>query len=96
MLRSQYTGSFAAVTGLSSGAVIASDKRNNTVFYGGSSGSFYVSTNTGSSFAKVGTLTGATSITDIAAHPTTAGEVYVSTDKGIFKSTNYGTSFTQL
>ena len=96
VLRSQYTGSFAAVSGLASGAVIASDKRNNTVFYGGSSGSFYVSTNTGSSFAKAGTLTGATSVTDIAAHPTIAGEVYVSTDKGIFKSTNYGTSFTQL
>lgn len=96
VLRSQYQSAFAAVSGLSSGAVIASDKRNGTVFYGASSGSFYVSTNTGTSFATAGTLGSATSVVDIAPHPTVAGTVYVSTDKGIFKSTNYGASFAQL
>lgn len=96
VLKSQYQSSFAAVSGLATGAVIASDKRNGTVFYGGSTGSFYVSTNTGTSFAKAGTLGSATSVVDIAPHPTVAGTVYVSTDKGIFKSTNYGTSFSQL
>lgn len=96
VLRSQYQSTFSAVTGLSSGAVIASDKRNGTVFYAGSSGSFYVSTNTGSSFTTAGTLGTATSVVDIAPHPTVAGTVYVSTDKGIFKSTNYGTSFAQI
>lgn len=96
VMRSQYQSSFSAVSGLSSGAVIASDKRNGTVFYGGSSGSFYVSTNTGTSFSKAGTLGSATSVVDIAPHPTVAGTVYVSTDQGIFKSTNYGSSFSQL
>lgn len=96
VLRSQYQSTFAAVTGLSSGAVIASDKRNGTVFYAGSSGSFYVSADTGSSFTTAGSLGSATSVVDIAPHPTVAGTVYVSTDKGIFKSTNYGTSFAQL
>lgn len=96
MLRSQNQGTFAAVTGLASGAVIASDKRNNTVFYGGASGAFYVSTNTGSSFSKAGALGSATSVVDIAPHPTVAGTVYVSTDAGIFKSTNYGAAFTQI
>lgn len=96
VLRSQYQSTFASVSGLSSGAVIASDKRNGTVFYGGSSGSFYVSTNTGTSFTKAGTLGSATSVVDIAPHPTVAGTVYVSTDQGIFKSTNYGSSFSQL
>jgi xyloglucan-specific exo-beta-1,4-glucanase len=37
-LRSQYTSAATAVTSLPSGAVIASDKRNNTYFYGGSGG----------------------------------------------------------
>lgn len=96
MLRSQNQGTFAAVTGLASGAVIASDKRNNTVFYGGASGAFYVSTNTGTSFSKAGALGSATSVVDIAPHPTVAGTVYVSTDTGIFKSTNYGAAFTQI
>lgn len=96
MLRSQNQASFAAVTGLASGAVIASDKRNNTVFYGGASGAFYVSTNTGAAFSKAGALGSATSVVDIAPHPTVAGTVYVSTDIGIFKSTNYGAAFTQI
>lgn len=96
VLRSQYQSSFAAVSGLSSSAVIASDKRNGTVFYGGSSGSFYVSTNTGASFTKGGTLGSATSVVDIAPHPTVAGTVYVSTDQGVFKSTDYGSGFSQL
>lgn len=96
VLRSQNQGSFAAVTGLASGAVIASDKRNNTVFYGAASGAFYASTNTGTSFSKAGALGSATSVVDIAPHPTAAGTVYVSTDTGIFKSTNYGAAFTQV
>ncbi|KAJ9151135.1 Xyloglucanase [Pleurostoma richardsiae] len=96
VLRSQYQSTFAAVSSLSSGAVIASDKRNNSVFYGASGSTFYVSTNTGTSFAKAaGSLGAATAIRDIAAHPTAAGEVYVSTDKGVFHSTDYGASFAQ-
>lgn len=96
VLRSQYQSTFAAVSSLPSGALIASDKRNGTVFYGAASGSFYVSKDTGSTFAKAGTLGTASSVVFIAPHPTTAGTVYVSTNLGIFKSTNYGSSFTQL
>lgn len=96
VMRSQYQSTFAAVSGLSSGALIASDKRNGTVFYGAVSGAFYVSTNTGSTFTKAGSLGSASSVNDIAPHPTTAGTVYVSTNLGIFKSTNYGSSFSQL
>ncbi|KAI2468622.1 glycoside hydrolase family 74 protein [Annulohypoxylon bovei var. microspora] len=89
-------GTFSAVSSLPSSAVIASDKQNNTVFYGGSEASFYVSTNTGTSFAKAGSLGSATAVRDIAAHPTKAGEVWVSTDAGIFHSTDYGSSFAQV
>lgn len=96
VLRSQYQSTFATVSTLPSGALIASDKRNGTVFYGGSSGSFYVSKDTGSTFTKAGALGSATSVVDIAPHPTTAGTVYVSTNLGVFKSTNYGSTFSQL
>ncbi|KAI1856026.1 hypothetical protein JX265_011923 [Neoarthrinium moseri] len=95
VLRSQNQGSFAAVSSLPSGAVIASDKKNNTVFYAGSSSTFYVSTNTGSTFSAAGKLGSATAIRDIVVLPTTAGDVWVSTDVGVFHSTNYGASFTQ-
>lgn len=96
VLRSQYQSTFAAVSSLPSGTVIASDKRNGTVFYGGSLGSFYVSTDAGSTFAKAGALGNATSVVDIAPHPIIAGTVYVSTNVGVFKSSNYGSSFSQL
>ncbi|KAI5866029.1 glycoside hydrolase family 74 protein [Durotheca rogersii] len=94
--RSQYQASFSSVSSLPSGAAVASDKRNNTVFYGGSGSNFYVSTDTGSSFSRAGSLGSATAVRDIAAHPTVAGDVWVSTDAGIFHSTNYGSSFTQV
>ncbi|OTA80284.1 glycoside hydrolase family 74 protein [Hypoxylon sp. CO27-5] len=94
--RSQDQAAFSAVSSLPSGAVIASDKQNNTVFYGGSGSSFYVSIDTGISFAKAGSVGSATAIRDIAAHPTKAGDVWVSTDAGIFHSTDYGSSFTQV
>ncbi|KAJ2971230.1 hypothetical protein NUW58_g9475 [Xylaria curta] len=94
--RSQHSSSFTTVSSLPAKAVIAADKQDNTVFYGGSSSIFYVSKDTGSTFSAAGALSGATSVRDIAAHPKTAGEVWVSTDVGIFRSTNYGASFTKV
>ena len=96
VLRSQYQGSFTAVSGLPASAVIASDKRDNKYFYGGSGSAFYVSSDTGSTFAKGGAVGSATSIRDIAAHPATAGTVFVSTDAGVFRSTDFGATFAKL
>ncbi|KAK7408431.1 Xyloglucanase [Neonectria punicea] len=96
VVRSANSASFSAVSSLPSSAVIASDKRENKYFYAGSGGTFYVSSNTASSFSQGGALSGASSVRDIEAHPTKAGELYVSTDVGIFHSTNYGSSFTKV
>lgn len=96
VMRSQNQAALSAVSSLPSGAVIASDKRTNAYFYAGSGATFYVSPDTGSTFSKGGGLGSATSIRDIAVHPTTAGEVWVSTDVGLFRSTNYGAAFTQV
>lgn len=93
VLRSQYQGSFTKISSLPASAVIAGDKRNNSYFYGGSGSSFYVSSNAGSTFAKAGTLGSAKAIRDVAAHPTTAGTVFVSTDAGVFRSTDFGATF---
>ncbi|KAI1366459.1 glycoside hydrolase family 74 protein [Xylaria arbuscula] len=94
--RSQYSASFSSVSSLPASAIIASDKQENAYFYAGSSATFYVSKDSGSTFTAGGDLGDATTIRDIVAHPTTAGEVWVSTDVGIFQSTDYGATFTQV
>lgn len=98
VLRSQNQATFAAVSGVPSGAAIAADKRNNTVFYAGSGGDFYRSSDTAATFTKTASAFGSTvtSIQDVAAHPAVAGEVWVSTNAGLFRSTNYGASFTAV
>lgn len=96
VLRSQYQSTFTAVSSLPSGAVIASDKKNNAYFYAGSSATFYVSKDTGSTFAAGGKLGSATAVRDIVVNPVTAGDVWVSTDVGIFHSTDNGATFTQV
>jgi xyloglucan-specific exo-beta-1,4-glucanase len=83
------------VASVPSGAAIAADKRNNTIFYAGSGATFYRSTDTGATFIKVASALGkATAVKDIAAHPDVAGEVWVSTDVGLFRSTDFGVTFT--
>ncbi|KZL68433.1 fungal cellulose binding domain-containing protein [Colletotrichum incanum] len=94
--RSANQGSLAVVSSIPAGAIIASDKRNNTVFYGASGSNFYRSTNLGATFSIAGSLGSATEIRHVEAHPAKAGDIWVSTNAGIFHSTDYGSSFTQV
>ncbi|KAF9889037.1 hypothetical protein FE257_008014 [Aspergillus nanangensis] len=93
---SKFQAAFSAVSSLPTGAAIASDKANNTVFYGGSAGSFYVSTNSGVAFQKTTSLGSSTAVNAIRVHPSVAGDVWATTDTGLFHSTNYGSSFTKI
>ncbi|EAW13711.1 putative endoglucanase [Aspergillus clavatus NRRL 1] len=93
---SKSSSTFTAVSSLPSGAAIASDKANNTVFYSGSAGSIYVSANGAASFTKTATLGSSTSVNTIRAHPSIAGDVWATTDKGLWHSTDYGKTFTQI
>jgi len=95
-LRSQYTSSFAAMSSLPATALIAGDKQNDDYFYAGYASTFYVSSDNGQTFAAGGSLSGASQINYVIAHPKTAGQVYVSTNAGIYLSTNFGSSFTLL
>lgn len=58
--------------------------------------SVYVSSNVGVTFAKTATLGTSTAVNQIRVHPTIAGDVWVSTDVGLFHSTNFGSTFTQV
>jgi xyloglucan-specific exo-beta-1,4-glucanase len=92
---SRNSGTFTTVSSLTTSSVIASDKKNGTVFYAVTGSKFYLSTNYGSTFsATAGSLGSSTTAVKIVANPNTAGDVWVSTDKGLFHSTNYGASFT--
>ncbi|KAK6206954.1 glycoside hydrolase family 74 protein [Colletotrichum tabaci] len=77
---------------LPASSVIASDKRDNKVFYAASKAVFYVSTDGAATFTE-SPLANVTDIRHIAAHPTTAGELFVSTNSGVFHSTDSGKTF---
>lgn len=81
---------------LPASSVIASDKQNSTVFYAGSGATFYVSADGAATFTEGSALANATDIRHIAAHPAAAGEIWVSTDAGVFHSTDFGKTFTPL
>ncbi|TCD63986.1 hypothetical protein EIP91_004688 [Steccherinum ochraceum] len=90
---SQYTNPFAAVPSLPSDAAIASDKKNNSIFYGASGSKFYLSTDGGKSFTSTATLGSSISPSKVIVNPGITGDVWVSTDKGIFHSTDLGSTF---
>lgn len=92
---SRYTNAFTTVTGIGTDAIIASDKKNNTIFYAAAGSKFYISTNNGVSFtATAGTLGSSTAPVKIVVNLNTSGDLWVSTDKGLFHSTNFGATFT--
>ncbi|KAL1748917.1 glycoside hydrolase family 74 protein [Schizophyllum fasciatum] len=93
VLVSTNSASFTAVSGLPDGAVIASDKVNDSVFYAASGANFYVSTDGGASFNTTSTLGDSTTPFDIAVHFGASGDVWVSTDKGLYHSTDSGATF---
>lgn len=93
---SQYQSTFTAVSSLPSDAAIASDKKANAIFYGASGSTFYISTNSGQTFTSQGTLGSSTSARDVLVNPGVIGDVWVSTDAGLFHSTNSGATFTAI
>ncbi|KZS94691.1 Oligoxyloglucan reducing end-specific cellobiohydrolase [Sistotremastrum niveocremeum HHB9708] len=95
VLVSRYTNAFTPVS-IPSGSVIASDKVNNSIFYAASGSSFYISTNNGVSFTSPSKLGTSQYPVKIAVHPSISGDVWVSSDAGLFHTTNSGASFTAI
>ena len=93
ILVSRTTAAFTDVSSLPSGSAIAADKTNAIIFYGASGSSFYVSRDAGRTFSSRGTLESSYSPYKIAVHPTVAGDIWVSTEVGLFHSTNFGATF---
>lgn len=93
---SQYTNPFSVVSSLPAGAAIASDKKINTIFYAGSGSQFYLSTDGGKTFVAHAKLGSSSSVSTVAVHPNVTGDVWVSTDTGLFHSVNNGTTFSTI
>lgn len=93
VLVSGTTAWFADVYSLPGGSVIAADKKDAKIFYGASDSSFYLSKDAGWTFYKSGTIASSSSPYKIAVHPTVAGDIWVSTNTGLFHSTNFGSTF---
>lgn len=77
-------------------AVIASDKLNNSIFYGAAGSSFYLSTDGGKTFAAKGSLGASTSPVKVVVNLNVTGDVWVSSDAGLFHSTDLGSTFTAI
>ncbi|KAG9017604.1 hypothetical protein FRB90_000555 [Tulasnella sp. 427] len=97
-LVSRYTNNFSLVSSLpTSGVQIASDKVNNAVFYAAAGNKFYLSKDFAVTFsASSATLGSSTTTKGITVNVKTTGDVWVSTDAGLFHTVNNGTSFTQI
>lgn len=93
ILVSGTTAAFTDVGSLPGWSVIAADKKDASIFYGALGSSFYISRNAGRTFSSSGTLGSSASPYKIAVHPTIAGDVWVSTNTGLFHSTNFGATF---
>ncbi|KAI5117689.1 hypothetical protein M0805_003479 [Coniferiporia weirii] len=93
---SQYTSSFVSVPTLPSGSVIASDKVNNSIFYGASGAKFYISKDGGKTFTSPTSVGSSTAPVKVVVHPSVSGDVWISTDKGIFHSLDFGSTFSQI
>jgi xyloglucan-specific exo-beta-1,4-glucanase len=95
-LVSRYTAAFSAVSSLPSGSIIASDKLNNSIFYAASGSKFYISTNNGVTFTSPSTLGSSQYPVEIAVNTKTSGDLWVSSDVGLFHSSNFGAVRTVL
>lgn len=94
---SQNSATFAAVDGLPTGSIFASDKTNNSIFYAASGSSFYLSSDSATSFTEIsGALGSSSSPSEIAVNPSVSGDVWVGTDSGLFHSTDEGSTFTTI
>lgn len=82
------------IPSLPSGIVVVADKVNPEFFYAADTSGLYISSDTGRTFNFTTPLPSSGSIR-LAVHPAQAGDIWLSTNQGVYHSTNFGVSFMQ-
>ncbi|GAB7047677.1 cellulose binding domain-containing protein [Catenuloplanes indicus] len=88
--------SWAQSTGIPAGAKVEADRADPKTFYGWSAGRFYVSTDGGATFTASSATVPATGRVNVKTVAGSAGDVWITGDEGLFRSTNAGASFTRI
>ncbi len=90
-----FGNSWSQSSGVPANAMVRSDRVNSMKFYAYSNGTFYVSTNGGQSFttAATGLPTAHVAFKAVAGHE---GDIWLTGDGGLWRSTNSGASFTKV
>ncbi|WP_051797804.1 cellulose-binding domain-containing protein [Catenuloplanes japonicus] len=88
--------SWSQSTGIPAGAKIEADRVNPATFYGWSGGVFYVSTNGGATFTASSATVPTSGRVNFKAVAGSEGDVWITGDQGLFRSTNSGASFTKV
>ncbi|CZR61524.1 related to endoglucanase [Phialocephala subalpina] len=88
------SNSITTISSLPSNAAVVADRVNPAYFYAGDTTGVLVSKDGGKTFTRTVNVTSYGGV-KMAAHPATAGDVWLSTDLGIYHSTNFGSTFTQ-
>lgn len=96
LYRSNNLGAWALTAGGPSEGILAADKVNGTLIYAVSGTSFYLSTDSGANFRRVGAFsTTANSVSAVTVNPFKAGDVWVAANDGVYYSSLPFTSWTK-
>ena len=96
LYRSTNSAAWTLTSGGPTDGILAADKVNGTLIYAVSGSSFYLSTDSGANFKRVGVFsTTANSVSSVAVNPFKSGDVWVAADDGVYHSTYPFTSWTK-
>jgi xyloglucan-specific exo-beta-1,4-glucanase len=87
---------WVAATGIPNEAIVEADRVNPQKFYGFKDGKFYASTDGAKTFAASAATNLPTKSVKFKAVPGAAGDIWLTGDTGLFRSTNSGATFTKL
>jgi xyloglucan-specific exo-beta-1,4-glucanase len=96
LYRSTNGAAWTTTSGGPTEGILAADKVNGTLIYAVSGSSFYLSTDSGAVFKRVGAFsTTANSVSGVAVNPFKSGDVWVAADDGVYHSVYPFTSWTK-
>jgi xyloglucan-specific exo-beta-1,4-glucanase len=91
----RFSNGVQSTISLSSSVKVASDKANGNYFYAADQNNVYVSSDRGAIWPTLTSLANY-GVSAVVVHSMVAGDVWISTSNGLYHSTNFGKTFTQI